>query len=54
VFRDVIQANLNEKEPYFMGTIQLMPTGNILEIVDGQQRLTTLLLFFKQLISLMI
>ncbi|WP_017732539.1 DUF262 domain-containing protein [Nafulsella turpanensis] len=41
-----------EEEPYFLGTMQLMPAkksaeAGRMEVVDGQQRLTTLLLLFK-------
>lgn len=52
VLKGIIAAYQNEQEPYFLGTMQLMPKQNeqgqaYWEIVDGQQRLTTLLLLFK-------
>lgn len=47
LFKGIIQAYRNEQEPYFLGTVQLMPKEAFQEIVDGQQRLTTLLLLFK-------
>lgn len=52
ILKGIIAAYQNEQEPYFLGTMQLMPKqdGNgqaYWEIVDGQQRLTTLLLLFK-------
>ncbi len=34
-------------EPYFLGTMQVIPQNGFFEVVDGQQRLTTLLLLFK-------
>jgi hypothetical protein len=36
-------------EPYFLGTMQVIPQNGSFEVVDGQQRLTTLLLLFKVL-----
>lgn len=41
-----IQGN---ESPYFVGTLILRPTGtgNVFEVVDGQQRLATLLLLLK-------
>lgn len=51
LLKGIVSAYLNECEPYFIGTMQLMPKAekniSYFEIVDGQQRLTTLLLFFK-------
>lgn len=51
VLKGIIGAYQN-KESYFLGTMQLMPKQDeqgqaYWEIVDGQQRLTTLLLLFK-------
>ncbi|MDO7850402.1 DUF262 domain-containing protein [Hymenobacter convexus] len=55
LFRTIITAYQNGGEPAFLGTAQLMPRedqhGTLLhyDIIDGQQRLTTLALFFKVL-----
>lgn len=43
-----IKNNLGESE-YFLGTLVLTKTDGKLEIVDGQQRLTTILLLFAAL-----
>lgn len=43
-----IKNNLLEND-YFLGTIVLTKKENILEIIDGQQRLTTILLFYSVL-----
>ncbi len=41
------------KKPYFLGTVQTTSKGaGIYEIIDGQQRLTTLLLMFEALLRL--
>jgi len=45
----------SEKSPYFMGSLILKEkdagasrdTGNVMSLIDGQQRLTTIVLFFK-------
>ena len=34
---------------YYLGTLVVMQRGEMLEVVDGQQRLTTLTLLYKQL-----
>jgi hypothetical protein len=39
----------DSNDPYFMGTIQLKPESEGFAIIDGQQRLTTMLLIFKSL-----
>lgn len=44
LFED-IKANIKESE-YFLGTLVLTQKNNKLEIIDGQQRITTILLFF--------
>lgn len=54
LLKSIVAAYLNNQEPYFLGTMQLMPKQDqqgaaYWHIVDGQQRLTTLLLFFKAL-----
>lgn len=42
---DDIKANMKESE-YFLGTLVLTKKGGKLEIIDGQQRITTICLFF--------
>lgn len=47
-----LQASYNEKQDYFIGNIIIAKADDnkeTLEVVDGQQRLVTLLLFFKTL-----
>ena len=44
LFED-IKVNIKESE-YFLGTLVLTQKNNKLEIIDGQQRITTILLFF--------
>lgn len=44
LFED-IKTNINESE-YFLGTLVLTRKNDELEIIDGQQRITTILLFF--------
>lgn len=44
LFED-IKANIKESE-YFLGTLVLTQKGKRLEIIDGQQRITTICLFF--------
>ena len=46
---DITSCYLNNKdEPYFLGTMQIAPKiHEKYDIIDGQQRLTTLLLLFK-------
>lgn len=44
LFED-IKANIKESE-YFLGTLVLTKKNDKLEIIDGQQRITTILLFF--------
>lgn len=44
LFED-IKTNINESE-YFLGTLVLTQKNDELEIIDGQQRITTILLFF--------
>ena len=39
----------NEEEDYFMGTIVLSKRNGCFEIIDGQQRITTISLFFLAL-----
>jgi uncharacterized protein with ParB-like and HNH nuclease domain len=47
---ETFQKNeVDEEDPYFMGTIQVKPESESLAIIDGQQRLTTMLLIFKAL-----
>lgn len=43
---DDIKANMKESE-YFLGTLVLTKKGTKLEIIDGQQRITTICLFFS-------
>jgi uncharacterized protein with ParB-like and HNH nuclease domain len=44
LFED-IKTNINESE-YFLGTLVFTQKNDELEIIDGQQRITTILLFF--------
>lgn len=56
-FLDDMEATSAEKQPYFMGSVILKQrstdsgstVGDVRVVVDGQQRLTTLALFFKAL-----
>jgi len=46
LFNGIILA-FKRDEPYFLGTMQVIHQNGSYEVVDGQQRLTTLLLLFK-------
>ena len=48
-FFQTIIKDYMEGQPAFMGTFQFMPDGDKMQVVDGQQRLTTLYLFFHYL-----
>jgi len=48
--RDVLDACVKQKENYFIGTLVTYDKGdNTFEVIDGQQRLTTLFLILKAL-----
>lgn len=46
LFDDVYESMSSNEETYFLGPIIVIKTANGLEIVDGQQRLTTLTILF--------
>ncbi len=49
--KSIVRAFREDEEPYFLGTVQIMPPTEpdytLYNIIDGQQRFTTLLLLFK-------
>lgn len=50
LLEDLWMAFTSDRENYYLGTLVVMRReGNVLEVVDGQQRLTTLTLLFRQL-----
>lgn len=50
LLEDLWMAFKSNRKNYYLGTLVVMQReGNILEVVDGQQRLTTLTLLFRQL-----
>lgn len=46
---DINKARVNGKKDYLIGTVILHQKGDVLDIVDGQQRITTLFLIGKAL-----
>ena len=46
---DTFSAFLNNEEEYFIGSVILIKNAGISEVVDGQQRLTTITLLFAKL-----
>lgn len=54
LFTDLKEAILNNDDEYFLGTIVLTRAedNSLLEIVDGQQRITTITIFFSTYLQL--
>lgn len=49
LIRDVEDAQSDDRAEYFLGNLVVMKRGNVYEVVDGQQRLTTLYLILSHL-----
>jgi hypothetical protein len=52
--KSIVKAYKEDQEPYFLGTVQLMPPKegeDRYKIIDGQQRFTSMLLLFKAFLS---
>lgn len=49
---DLNELASNEKDTYFFGAMLYIENGNVKEIVDGQQRMTTFTLLISQLYNL--
>jgi uncharacterized protein with ParB-like and HNH nuclease domain len=56
LFQDIYHAQMNKKASYYLGPVILVQEGNEknkrLKVIDGQQRLTTLTIFFTQYASI--
>jgi hypothetical protein len=51
LMRDLLSAYKNSSERYYLQFITLKDTNNVFEVIDGQQRLTTLTILFSLLYS---
>lgn len=51
LMRDLLSAYKNSSERYYLQFITLKDTDNVFEVIDGQQRLTTLTILFSLLYS---
>ena len=52
LMKDLFSAYKNSSERYYLQFITLKNTNNVFEVIDGQQRLTTLTILFSLFFSI--